>query len=87
MRSFSLLRHRVHQVGLAEADAAVNEQRVVGFAGVAGDLNRGRLRELIALALDETVEGEVRVDGASEHRRRRPAAPCRGAAGGYRPRH
>ena len=60
LRSLSLLRHRVHQVRLAQTDAAVDEQRVIGLAGIAGDLNRGRLGELVALALDEAVEGEIR---------------------------
>ena len=55
-----LVRDRMHQMGLAQTDAAVDEQRVVGLARVAGDLNGGRLGELVALALDEAVEGEIR---------------------------
>jgi hypothetical protein len=31
-------------------------KRVVGTAGIAGDLQRGGPRQLIALAFDETVE-------------------------------
>ena len=50
---------RVHQVGLAEADAAVDEQRVVGAPGVLRDLQRCGARELVALALDEIVEREM----------------------------
>jgi hypothetical protein len=85
----------MHQVGLAEADAAVDEQRVVGLAGISRDLHRGRLGELIALALDEGVEGEVRIDAAAEHRcrprigaRRLGAdsdAPFSGSTGGAMP--
>ena len=50
---------RMHQMRLAQADATVNEQRVVGAARIAGHLQRRGLGEMIALALDETVEGEV----------------------------
>ena len=52
---------RVHQVRLAEADAAVDEQRVVGAARVLADLHRGRPGELVALAFDEGREGEFGV--------------------------
>ncbi len=52
----------VHQVGLAEAHAAVQEQRVVRPAGVLRHLESAGPGELVALALDETVEGEVRVE-------------------------
>ena len=54
----------VHEVGLAEADAAVDEQRVIGAAGIVGDLQGGGLGEVVALALDESVEGEVRIERA-----------------------
>ena len=60
-------------MGLAQADAAVEEQRVVGLARVARHLDGGGLGELVALALDEAVEGEVRVDPAAEH----ASAPAR----------
>ena len=56
-----VLADRVHQVRLAETDTAVDEQRVVGAAGILRDLNRGGLGELVALAFDEAVEGEVRI--------------------------
>jgi hypothetical protein len=58
---------------LAQADAAIDEQRVVSFAGMAGHLDCGGLGELIALSLDETIESEVLVDRASEDSG--PAAP------------
>ena len=51
---------RVHQVRLAEADAAVDEQRVVGRAGILRDLVRRGLGEVVALALDEAGEAEIR---------------------------
>ncbi len=76
-----LVGHRVHEVRLAETHSAVNEQRVVGSAGITGDLNRRRLGELIALSLDETVECKARIDGAAQHRRRQPARPGRRAVG------
>jgi hypothetical protein len=61
-----LVRDRMHQMRLAEPDAAVDEQRVVGLARISGDLDRRRLRELVALALDEAVEREIRIDRAAE---------------------
>ena len=54
--------HRLHQVRLAETDAAVDEQRVVGAAGILRDLNRRGLGELVALAFDEAIESEIRVE-------------------------
>ena len=48
-------------MGLAQPDAAIDEQRVVGAARIAGDLDRGRARELVGLALDKGIEIEVSV--------------------------
>ena len=67
----------LHQVRLAETDAAVDEQRVVGAARVLRDLHRRGAGELVALALDEVVEREV---GDSVGRRTEAAAFARGAA-------
>ena len=53
--------HGLHQMRLAEPDTAVDEQRVVGAARILGDLHGGGFRELVALAFDETVEREIRV--------------------------
>ena len=61
------MRDRVHQVRLAETDAAVEKQRVVGVAGILRDLERGRLGELIALAFDEALEREIRIDARADH--------------------
>ena len=68
---------RVHQVGLAEADAAVDEQRVVGGAGIFRDLQRRGLGEVIALAFDETVEGEIGVERHAERMRHAAGAARR----------
>ena len=46
----------LHQVGLAHADAAVQEQRVVGLGGTFADGARRGMRKLIAGADDEIVE-------------------------------
>ena len=54
-----LIADRVHQVRLAEAGAAVDEQRVVGLAGVLRDLLAGGACKLVRLAGDEAVEGEA----------------------------
>ena len=53
---------RVHEVRFAEADAAVDEQRVVGAARIARDLQRRRLGKVVALAFDEAVEGEIVIE-------------------------
>ena len=57
----------VHEVRLAEADAAVEEERVVGVAGSLGDGEAGRVGELVGRADDEGAEGvaRVQVDGAA----------------------
>src|SRR5690606_18726960 len=57
----------MHQVRLAETDAAVDEQRIVRGAGVLPDLHGGRTGKLVALALDEAVERERGVQAAAEH--------------------
>jgi hypothetical protein len=59
---------RVHQMRLAQADAAVDEQRVVSTARILGDLHGRGARQLVALALDEAREGEVGVQPAAEQR-------------------
>ena len=61
------VRDGVHQMGLAQPDAAVQEQRVVGAAGIFRDLERGGLGELVALALDEGGEGEVGIEPRADH--------------------
>ncbi len=60
--------HRVHQVRLAQADPAVQKQRVVAVLGIVGHLPGGRPRELVGLALDEVLEGEgaIKVAGVLE---------------------
>ena len=56
---------RVHQVGLAEADAAIEEQRVEARARRAlGDAAGAGIGELVRLADDEGVEGEALVERA-----------------------
>ena len=51
---------RMDQVGLAQADAAVDEQRVVGSAGVEGDLLGGGTSEIVGAAGDQGLESEIR---------------------------
>ena len=52
----------VHQVGLAHADAAIQEERVVGLGGAFGDGLRRSVRELIAAADDKAIELVARVE-------------------------
>ena len=48
-----LLADGLEQVRLAEPDAAVDEERVVGLAGIFGDGDARRVRQAIARAGDE----------------------------------
>ena len=52
----------VHEMGLAHADAAVEEERVVGLGGALGDGLGGGHGELVAAADDEGVELVARVE-------------------------
>ena len=63
-----MIADRVHQVGLAETNAAIQEQRVVAVLGVVGNLPGGRTGKLVRLALDEILEGKgpVEVTGVLE---------------------
>ena len=54
----------VHEMGLAETDAAVDEQRIVGAGRVVADLRRGGARELVRFTLDKILEGEFRLQSA-----------------------
>ena len=47
------------QMGLAEARAAVDEQRVVGAGGVGGNSLRRSKRKLVGGAFDEVLEGKL----------------------------
>ena len=50
----------MEKVGLPEADTPVDEQRVVGAAGILGHLHGSRSRKLIGFAFDEGLERERR---------------------------
>ena len=52
---------RVHEVRFAETDAAVDEQRVIGGAGVLRDGLRRSVRKLVGTADDKAVERVFRV--------------------------
>src|SRR5271166_5526581 len=59
--ALDLVSDGLHEVSLAHADAAVEEQRVVGLGGPLGDGLAGGVGELVAAADDEGVEGVARV--------------------------
>ncbi|MNF81679.1 hypothetical protein D3C84_639630 [compost metagenome] len=63
-----MVTHRVHQVGLTQADATIKEQRVVPVLGVVRHLPGGRAGELVGFTFDEVFEGEgaVQVAGVLE---------------------
>ena len=59
---FDLVADGLHQVGLAHADAAVQEQRVVGLGGAFRHRAGGSVGKLIAGADDEVVEGVLGIE-------------------------
>ncbi len=54
--------HRLHEMGLAQSDAAIDIQGVVGFPRVFCDLSGSRHRELIGFALDVGLKGESGIE-------------------------
>ena len=80
LAALHLVADGVHQVGLAHAHAAVEEERIVGLGGALGDGQRGGAGKLVAVADDEGVEGVARVElrrgGPVEARLLRACAPC-----------
>ena len=70
-----LVADRVHQVRLAEPDAPVDEQRVVGATGILGHLDGRGPGQLVALALDKIAEGEIGIQPATELGQRVRGAP------------
>ena len=67
---------RVQQVGLAQAGVAVDEQRVVGLGGGLGDRDGGRVREPVAAADDERLEGVLRVEAGGRRAQRLLLVPA-----------
>src|SRR5665647_339482 len=51
--------HSMNQVRLSQTDPAINEQRVVGSAGMFGHLQSCGARKLVGFSNDETVESEL----------------------------
>ena len=56
LAAFYLVTDGVHEVGLAHADSAVEEERIVGARGPLGDGQGGGAGKLIAIADDESIE-------------------------------
>ena len=61
MAALDLVADGLHQVGLAHADAAIQEERVVGLRRTLRDRLAGGVGELVAAADDEGVEGVARI--------------------------
>ena len=61
LAGLQFMRDGVHQVGLAEADAAIQEQRVEADRAAFGHAAGGGMGQFVRLADDETVEGEARI--------------------------
>ncbi|MNR54510.1 hypothetical protein D3C85_1747070 [compost metagenome] len=61
----------MHQMGLAQAHAAVDEQRVVKMTGRARDMHGRRARHAIGRTFDQRVERQRRIQARAKHRRGR----------------
>ena len=57
----------MHEVRLAQPHTTVDAQRVIGSSRGRGHLDGTGSRQLVALALDEVVEGEIRIQPAARH--------------------
>ena len=76
--------HGMHQVGLAEPDAAVQKERVEGNGRRIGDATRSGVGQLVRLADDEVLEREAGIERRAElvesaarrRRARRRAGTC-----------
>ncbi len=77
LAALDLVTDGLHQVGLAHADAAIQEERVVGFRRTFGHRLAGGVRELVAAADDEGVKGVARIQ-------LRRAVPIKARLGGMR---
>ena len=62
LAALHLVADGVHQMGLAHADAAIEEERIVGARRALGDGQRSGAGKLVAVADDEVVEGVARVE-------------------------
>ena len=62
LAALDLVADGLHQMGLAHADAAVEEERVVGLGRTLGHGLAGGVGKLVAAADDEGVEGVARVE-------------------------
>ena len=60
----NLIADSMNQMGFPESDAAEEIKRIVGNAGIVGDLYCSRPGKLVGLAGDETVERHVGIDPA-----------------------
>src|SRR5450759_2740147 len=72
------MRDRVHEMRLAQTHSAVQKQRVIGAPEVLRDLQRCSFCELVALALDEGAEAEVRIQARADDQAFGASRPDRG---------
>src|SRR3989449_11752258 len=75
---------RVNQVGLSQAHATVDEERVVRGAGVLRDLQRGGARQLIGFSGDKAVEAEFWNEAGTLGLRGKGRGSARGGLAGRR---
>ncbi len=58
----------MHEMRLAEADTAIEEERIEGDIGCFRHAARGGMRKLVRLADDESIEGEARIERRTDAR-------------------
>src|SRR6185437_1293731 len=61
LAAFDLMPDGLHEMSLAHADSAIEEERVVGLGGPLGHGQRGGVSKLVAGADHESIEGVARV--------------------------
>jgi len=62
LAGLQFMRDRMHQMGLAQPDAAIKEQGIEGDRAALGHPARGGMGQLIGLADDEAGKGEARIE-------------------------
>ena len=60
--------HSVHQMGFSQADATVDEQRVVQVSRHAGHVHRSSACHAVGSSFDQRVKGEARIEPVLEGR-------------------
>ena len=78
-----LVRDGMHQVGLAQPNAAIKKQRIKGHGPAFGHATGGGMGQFVRLADNEPIEGKTRIQRRRLKHRVKGAGPrrCRGIGG------